>query len=250
MAAIKPIGSATGGLSLLQTVRIYPVVRQPEGGWARSTDEDADPYVVVGIPVGEMVLNLITNWSSPFENAGLESVAGSTTSLLQTGELGELLKAFGVGDGLLNNVDGRSSMTRLNSTQVFAGQPPVDLPLTLRFRAIKDPHQEVEQPIKTLIKWSLSQTIGDSLITDAVSDIKSGGAGVETILPTVIPLTVCIEYGQRVFSPMIIESVAEPINTKMNAKGRRTECEISIKLQSLFAWDRDYYNETYNLYRD
>lgn len=243
--SIHYVGSAVGGLSPLQTVKIYPVVRQPEGGWAR--DLTKDTYIVVGIPIGETVLTLSTNWSSPFENAGLESVASNTASLLQTDEVVQLLKKFGIDTGLINDATGRSSMNLLSSTQVFAGQPPADLPLTLRFRAIKDAHKEVEVPIKLLSLWMVAQEIREGGgLRIAVEDAKTGKLGTQTILPTKIPLFVCVEYGRRIFQPMIIESISEPINTKLDKNGRRTECEISLKLQSLFAWDRVKYAATYH----
>ncbi|MEC7118340.1 MAG: hypothetical protein VXW65_00345 [Pseudomonadota bacterium] len=231
-------------MSALQTVRIYPVERQEDGSWARSLE--GDTTVVMAIPVGDAVLSQSINWNSPFENAGLESVAGNTTSLLQTGELGQIAKQLGLDNQFIRNAENRSSMTLLNSTQIFSGQPPADLPLTLRFRAIKDPFQEVETPIHLLASWAVSQEIKDGgLVQGAIEDAQASNLGLDTILPTRVPLVVCVEYGRRVFSPMVIESFSESINTKVNSKGHRTECEFSLKLQSLFAWDRARYNQTY-----
>lgn len=237
-------GSAVGGLSPLQTVKIYRVYRLPEGGWGRVPNQDV--HIIVGFPIGETVLTLSTNWNSPFENAGLESVAGNTTSLLQSGELAEIAQLIGLETGQITNAGDRSSMNLLSSTQIFSGQPPADLPLTLRFRAIKDAHKEVELPIRFLASWMVAQEIREGGgLRIAAKDAKSGSVGAETLLPTKIPVFVCVEYGNRIFQPMIIESITEPINTKLNRLGQRTECEISLKLQSLFAWDRDKYNATY-----
>lgn len=243
--SILHFGSGIGGLSPLQVVKIYPVMRLPEGGWGRSPSEDT--RVVVGIPMGETVLTLSTNWNSPFENGGLEAVAGNTTSLLQSGELAEIAKLIGLESGQLTSAGDRSSMNLLSSTQVFSGQPPADLPLTLRFRAIKDARKEVEIPIKLLSLWLVAQEIREGGgLRIAAEDAQSGNVGAETLLPTKIPIFVCVEYGYRIFQPMIIESISEPINTKLDKNGHRTECEVTLKLQSLFAWDRSKYMATYS----
>jgi hypothetical protein len=54
------------------------------------------------------------------------------------------------GDGaieLLRNAAGRTGITKLNSTQIFSGMPPVKFSFTAHFRALTDPQSEVRDPI-------------------------------------------------------------------------------------------------------
>ncbi|MEZ2349562.1 hypothetical protein [Caballeronia sp. RCC_10] len=152
-------------------------------------------------------LRNVFNWTSPFEGAGAESKAPSLSAMLQSGQLTPTLQAlidrFGGGDtataqGALSTIasaQGRTGITKLNSTQTFTGMPPAKFTATLHFRAVKDALTEVRAPVQQLEEWAVPQLLAnDSVIANAV---KTGGDnGVfQTIYPSVVPQILGLRYG-------------------------------------------------------
>lgn len=76
----------------------------------------------------------------------------------------------------VRGLEGRSGMTRLNSTQVFCGMPPIKLQGTALFRAWSDPASEVEapfnQPMARALPVKLSE-LGPLLVRAADSAVSN-----------------------------------------------------------------------------
>lgn len=244
------LSSEWTGLSPHLLATIYPVNRQ---GLA------ADGPEVVA-PVTELTVEGTANWSSPFENSGTESKAPSITAMLQSGtlstytQLASNLKGSGpISDFLADLVkkganavadfakqaQGRSGMTKLNSTQIFSGAPPLRLPMTLHFRAYKSPIREVHAPVDQLWSWFLAGSLApDSMIANA---FKSAGDALSTILPSSAPQMVGLRFGGFTFAPLVIESMSHPLAVERTFKGEALHIAVNLVLSSLTALDaRDW----------
>lgn len=254
----KILSSHWNGLSPHLIARFYPLKKMQDGsGWVQSRDKrevsTADRFTIddgfeVHAPITDATKEFTLNWTSPFENAGAESKAPALTAMLQSGTLTPMLQAVAeklgydtagsTAAGMLEKAAGRTGITKLNSTQIFTGMPPVKLSLTLHFRALVDPIAEVRDPIAQIEKWAVPQLLSsDGLIAGGV---KNSGKQdfIETIFPSIAPQVIGMRYGDRTYEPMVIESISEPITNPRSEKGVLVQQSIQITLSTLNALDR------------
>lgn len=249
------------GLSNALLASIYPVRKMADGsGWevGRKTDSTisdqyvADGSLVVRAPMSDGTSELTLNWTSPFENAGAESMVGTLSAMLQSGTLTSILQGVG-GAGVMpdamsdlakksaelsRKIEGKTGITKLNSTQIFSGMPPGRVIFTLHFRAIRDAIREVREPILKLKEWSLSQYLApDGFLAGAAKNGTSQNV-FDTIFPSLTPQIVGLKYGDMTFQPMVIESVSEPITNPRSEAGVMTACSVQITMSTLAALDR------------
>lgn len=206
-------------------------------------------------------LNVTQNWQSPFENMGAETKAPALTALLQSGQaqaivtvLGALLpdglkdslpsgvRAFlddsgNVIDSTLEELKGRTSLTKVNSRQIYSNMPPVKMNLPLYFRAWTDPLIEVEAAVSQVMAWSLNKKIADKSVLQGIAETQK--FTVEGLFPSLIPSFVGIRYANRSYAPFIINSVDEPLNVPRDADLNRLYCDLTVSIESLTALDRD-----------
>ena len=212
-----------------------------------------DGPVVVG-PLTDTNIELTANWQSPFEHAGAESKAPAIMAMLQSGSLESYLQAiFGKatdGDkGILNSAlravenfssqaQGRSGMTKLNSTQIFTGAAPIKITGTIHFRAYDDPDKEVQQPIDQLARWVLARDLAKSgSIVSLIDRLRDGQGFVKALLPSEAPQMLALKYGGYTFSPLVLESVGRQLTVPMTSKGEPLNIAIPFTMSSLTALD-------------
>jgi len=244
------------GLSEHLIARFYPLKRLPGGsGWEQSHEkrEISAGYTIddgfeVHAPITDGTSEMTLNWKSPFENAGAESIASTLTAMLQSGNAAAMLQTVAKAMGLdasgtsvaaaLEKATGRTGITKLNSTQVFDGMPPMKLTLTLHFRALEDPIREVRNPIAQLQKWAVPQMLS----ADGTVAAGLAGAGkndfIETVFPSISPQVIGMKYGDRTYEPMVIENISEPITAPRSSTGVLIQQSIQISLSTLNALDR------------
>lgn len=219
-----------------------------------------------GMPVGDLVLraaladetqlDLTLNWQSPFEQAGPESKAPTVMAMLQSGAIQPLLEgaaktleqagassAAQAVRGAAVSADqarGRTGMTKLNSTQVFSGMPPIKIQTTLLLRAWRDPGVEVEKPLDQLMQWALPRELAPegTLLTGAMEYMRGEKSFLEAALPSLAPTLIAMIYKGRQYSPMVIESVSVPLHSPIDRDGRFVQMAVGVTLSSLTAWDR------------
>lgn len=206
-------------------------------------------------------LDITLNWQSPFESAGIESMATGLFAMLQSGAFQPFIDAVKNEKGKLANYvdraklesasqsasnglkqfEGRTGITKLNSTQIFSGMPPVKFQITILFRAWRDPVKEVEEPFNQLMKWALPKklavngTLGSAFINYVNSDVSL----VDALLPSVSPVMLAIKYKGRIMQPMVIESIGMPITSPIDKNGKFVELAIPLSMATLTAIDRD-----------
>lgn len=234
------------GLHPTLIAKIYPLTRSDDlGGWV--SDKLATPVLAA---VSQASLELAINWQSPFEGAGVESSFPGLAQMAQAGMFQGIIKAVGDKAGLdtqaaenaAKQMIGRTGVTKLNSTQVFSGMQPVKIQLTALFKAFRDPKSEVEDPIKTLQMWATPQKLApDGVLATAANDWQ----GIQSLMPSLVPKVVGIEYKNRTFLPFVIESISDPLDAPSDEFGNRVSAVIQMTICSLTALDRDDWAGTY-----
>lgn len=221
---------------------------------ARMYEVDIKGNVIPGGPVvyapfsGDVTLDIELNWQSPFEGSGADALAPAITTILQSGagaalidKVGEALGANTSGiSGAASAAIGRSGMTKLNSTQIFTGMPPLRIQGELLFRAWANPTAEVEDPTEQLIKWALPKKLAPigTLVTAALDYATSDKGLMESMLPSETPSLLAITYKGRTYSPVVIERVQMPLSSPIDSAGRFTQMRMPITIASLAAIDR------------
>lgn len=234
----QPLSSEWMGLSRHLIASFYRVEKDDQGIWKPSAD-----LVEVKAPLTEASMEIALNWQSPFEDTGADKGVPTISAMLQSGQIQPYLNALGVGDGKIANTakefQGRTGITKLNSTQVFSGMPPVKIQVTALFRAWLDPVKEVEAPTSQLMEWLLPEELSaDGAIVSLLKATKDQSSAISALLPSMAPVMVAMQYKGRLYSPLVIESIAYPLNSPVDANGHYTELLIPMTLCTLTAFDR------------
>ena len=166
------------------------------------------------------------------------SQAGGAPELLQriastvsdvTG-LGAAARAIG---GAFESLQGKTNLTKINSTQVFVSTGSVRMSVTLFFMAFKDAKTEVEDQISLLQQWALPQELfGKGLLEGIVGD------GLAGLFPSTVPPFISIVYSGKSYKPFLIESVGVPIVGPIDRHGNRLTATVTLSLLSRQAWDK------------
>lgn len=245
-------GSKWDGLSPHLIASFYEVRKTQDGsGWEPVPDKP-----IVKAPLTDSSLEMTLNWQSPFENSGPESKAPALLAMLQSGALQPVVDAVlgnkkeGATDPdanaaqqksneFLKQFEGRTGITKLNSTQVFTGMPPVKITATALFRAWINPKAEVHDPVEQLMQWSLPQLLSPdgSVLARAVQAVRGEMDYIDALLPSKAPVQVAMHYKGRTYSPLVIESIGQPIGSPVDANGRYTEMQVQMTLSTLTAID-------------
>jgi hypothetical protein len=246
------LSSDWGGLSPHLLAAFYPVAMERQGD-TRSFRRVGD--TVVAAPISDASMEQTANWTSPFENQTPDAGFSTFSHMLQAGALEPILNALervapGAAAGGFASIKegaatlaGRSSMTKLNSTQIYNGSPPMKITLTALFRAISNPDKEVMAPVAQLFSWMLPEQLADnSLATNAVDAMASGKTGVgdilRTIYPSLTPSIIGMVYQGKEYMPMVIESISKPMDCPVTADGKTTFTTLQMQISSLTALDR------------
>lgn len=188
-------------------------------------------------------------WQSPFEGSGPETKAPTFVAMLQSGELQPLLErapdsgATSAVSNLAEMARGKSGVTKLNSTQVFASMPPARLQTTILLRAWADPQSEVEAPLNKLMGWALPELAAEGTLLTAIIDILktdnlTAESAIDKLLPSKAPSLISIAYKGRRFAPMVIETVGIPLNAPSDEHGRFVQLQIPVTFATLRAFDK------------
>lgn len=244
----KPLSSKWTGLNKALLATIYPV--GPDGQPDRRTGSGT----AVVAPPTDANIELSANWQSPFEQSGTENKIPAISAMLQSGTLqsyAETLFGKGADDGIKarlsqeivefsKNGQGRSGMTKLNSTQLFTGSPPVKITMTLHFRAFDNPTSEVSAPTNQLARWTLArQLAANGNLVQAVQNFVAGQGFLKSLLPSEAPQMVGLQFGEHTFSPMVIESMSMPLTVPRTSLGQPLNVAVQLVLATLTALDRE-----------
>lgn len=247
------LSSRWDGLSPHLIARFYEVKKTNNGAWMRTPDSDRKTVLA---PLSEANIEISLNWQSPFEHAGPESRAPTLLAMLQSGALQPIIDAFIGGGGdtgglasqaqqrsndFIRQFEGRTGITKLNSTQVFNGMPPAKFQITALFRAWSDPAKEVEEPFDKLMQWALPIKLSPdgSVLARSAQAARGESNFIDALVPSLAPTLVAMQYKGRTYSPLVIESISDPIGSSVNYKGKYVEKSVQMTLATLTAIDRD-----------
>lgn len=229
-----------GGLSPHLIAEFY-AVKQADADGVRYERDESQPAVYAPITDGN--IETTVNWQSAFENIGPDQKLGTLSAMLQAGGFTPLLRALkerfssfgdviGSVESFAKEMEGRSSFTKLNSTQVFNGMPPLKINVTAHFRAWKDARSEVQAPMNKLMEWALPRQIANDGALVALA--KSGNPNPwQSFRPTVIAM----KYAGMLFSPIVIESIPYPLTGPRDGAGNLSHASLTLSLASLTALD-------------
>ena len=238
---------------------LYPVSRSgttsAEFQWTRaSPDKGGD--VEVAFPITDSTLDAALNWTSPFEAIGAENKLPIISALIQSGALASvtstlvgLIPSDVVGAStvtklaadaqkLVADLEGRTGITKLNSTQIFSGMQPLKFTMTAYFRAWQDARSEVEDPINQLMAWALPAELSKSGFIDTLRDTSDP---IRALFPSRVPSILGFEYAGSTILPVVIESISQPITAPRNRSGARINVAVPIQFATLAAVDRNEY---------
>lgn len=238
------------GLSPHLIASIFPVRRVVEGTNVRWEREPGS--IEVQAPLTDGQLEQTANWTSPFENQTADAKLSSLSSMFQTGGFEAILNALqqAVGqdsflggqlqqtNAQLKTLEGRTAVTKLNSTQVFSGMPPFRLNVTAHFRALYDAAAEVEGPLDQLMAWSLPKKLSTmGLVGNAID--TSQEKGWRTVYPSEAPQILGMTYANKLLKPVVIETIPVPITGPRDKDGRLICGSVTLTIASLTAIDKD-----------
>lgn len=239
------LSSDWSGLSRHLVAAFFPVEKKVNATTKESYWAAIPGAPVVEAPLTEGSIDHTINWNSPFENTGLDQKFGTLSALLQTGAADTLLMALKEamagkpGEGAVNafadsvqSLRGHTSVTKLNSHQVFTGLPPAKISVTAHFRALTDPRSEVHAPVDQLVRWSLPQKLASE---GAVATAARGG-GVE-FYPSSVPQIIGMSYAGMSLLPLVIESVPVPITVPRDYSGAMLSQALTLTLATLTSID-------------
>lgn len=234
-------GSGTDGLNK-HLIASFVELKREGNAWKRNGD------VIVQAPFTEASMEVALSWNSPFENSGADKGIPTISAMLQSGEFAPLLNAAGLGESgfakSINEFQGRTGITKLNSTQVFSGMPPVKIQVTALFRAWSNPYNEVERPFNHLMAWALPVKLEtDGAILSTLGAAKD--RDIHKLLPSLAPVCIAMTYKGKTYSPLVIESIGHPMSSPIDKNGNYTELLVPMTLCTLTAIDRnDWGNRT------
>ena len=207
------------------------------------------PQIVAIVIDGDMATE--SDYSSPFDNSSPDNKLPTMMAMLQSGVGVEtsstLLKAvMGIqlsGDqkGVMNAMKGRSSLTKVNSRQIFNSTQPIMLNLVLYFEAWANAKAEVEDQLNLLQQWSLPASLAEDSLIAGIAENPS----LESLMPSEIPPFVSIIHGGKRYAPMLIRPLSVPVAVPMDKDGNRMFAQVPVTFSSLTAWDK---NNVANLY--
>ena len=213
----------------------------------RVNDAQGNPETVFA-PLTESSFDVALGWQSPFEGSGTDKATPALSAMLQSGALQPFL-----GEGKIKNFvsqfEGRTGVTKLNSTQVFSGMAPVKIQVTALFRAWSDPVSEVEEPFDKLMSWALPVELANDgiLLSRAIGAIKDGDWNTARMyMPSLAPYLVCMQYKRRLYKNLVIENIQFPMGSPVDRNGRYVELLVPMTLCTLTALDR---NDWSNVWR-
>jgi hypothetical protein len=258
------VPSQWGGMSRALMARFFPVESVVNEATGKRTFIEARDLFGFGgsdafvAPVTDVQFELAGNWQSPFENSGPESKTPSLMAIIQSGQLGTSIAALqGVAGAIGLNADGakevlkksqdvarklegKTGMTKLNSTQVFSGSPPVKIMLTLHLRALQNPTNEVEKPYNALLGWAAPKRLADdSYLNNAAAGATDDRDFLDIMFPSEAPSLIGFSYTGKTFLPMVIESISNPMDGQLGISGQSIYKTVQITLATLTALDSE-----------
>lgn len=240
------LGSKWGQLSEHLKASFFAVQKKEANSKITWVRDESQPEVVAAL--SDANIEIRQNWQSAFENVNPDQKYSSFSALLQAGGFSSLLSLLEAklgGNSTVNAtvneaakrakaLEGRSNLTKLNSTQTFTGSPPIVITLTAHFRAYSDARGEVRDPVNQLISWALPKYIApDGIVTRLLGDTDPA------LYPSKVPQIIGMRYADQTIMPLVIESIPYPLTAPRTSEGIMARASLTMTLASLSALDKN-----------
>lgn len=190
-----------------------------------------------------------SQWQTPFESYNPEHKLPTLMATLQSGGLVDSVSRImgtpedgsvrGELTQQMEQLIGKTSLTKVNTQQIFLSTQSVRANLTLFFIAMHNALTEVEHQIGLLEQWTLPQHLYDRSVVESFLTEPS----LASIFPSDIPSFVAITIHGKTYKPFIIDNVSEPIKAPIDKNGNRLSLTVELSIMSRMAWDsRDVAN--------
>ena len=248
--------SQWGGLNPFLIAKFYAV---DETG-TRLTDETTEVHA----PISDGHRDMTLNWQSPFESTSPDTKAPALAAMLQSGALATVMSDLTSAvtgqkptstqnnqspsalQNALEDLKGRTGITKLNSTQIFTGMASIRFTFNVHFRAIADPYSEVEAPVNQLLYWAAPKKLSSDSIVKRATTADGVKGFLKALLPSLAPTMIAFQYKTYTFAPLVIESIGDPITAPIASNGYHTEKVIPITVCSLTALDRGDFQKIFS----
>ncbi len=185
--------------------------KPPELEIIGNNDPKVSPYLKAWIIQGNTCVcgvigegtsqTILSNWECPFEDLSLS-------------------KYFQRLGGAVQVATGFSDLSKINSTQVWVGNQPLELTLVLNFYALADAQKEVLAPIKALEK----------MIAPEFSPPLPGGR---------VPRAVEVNLGRFILiESCILTEVDVPLDKEKTRDGYLVRADVQLRLETTTMLDR------------
>lgn len=194
IALATPANAPKPRLPSNDTDPFYGVISKHKFAVFSECDKDGNwladlPIVAAMITDGEKTIE--SNYQTPFENSNPEHKMPTLMAALQTGELVEAIGNIVGSNGLLQaatdvldpvtgmlknfakSAEGKTNLTKINTTQVFVSTASIRINLSLFLIALRDPLVEVEHKIGQLEAWAFLFNLWFQYRRDKREEIES-----------------------------------------------------------------------------
>ena len=138
----------------------------------------------------------------------------------------------------IQSLEGKTNLTKINSTQIFVNTKPIEISVTLYFRAWRDAKKEVEEPVSYLERWALPRSLWDRSIVESVTGrIAKGESGLSGLFPSEAPPFVALQYAKKTFLPFTLRNVSKPLVVERDSQMNALAYVVNAQLSSRTAWD-------------
>jgi len=162
--------------------------------------------IVCGVTGDGTSKEVQANWDSPYEGESAGSKLGQTAGVAQ-------IKT------------GMTTVTTLNSRQVWSGSRPTHFNIVLQLYALSDPRREVMDALIELEKMASPQVNAND-----PGNLFGGGS----VKMGRIPGTVSINIGRNaVYKDCILENVSIPLDGEKNKDGLLIRAEVNLSVQTM-----------------
>lgn len=148
---------------------------------------------------------ITANWVSPFEG---ESA-------------GEKMQKTG---GLVQAATDMTSITSLNSRQVWQGNRPTAFPLELKFYALQDPESEVMAPLRALERM-IAPEVNSGIPVGQTADGNMVGR-----VPNMVVLNI---GGKVIYKDCVLESISMPYDKEVARNGGWIRSTVSLQIATI-----------------
>lgn len=173
--------------------------------WITGTQE-----AVVGVLGPGTNLDITANWTSPFEGDSA----------------GDKFQKTG---GAIQSVTDTTSITTLNSRQVWSGNKPTTFNVELKLYALEDAQSEVMDALKALEKMAAPDVKGTLPISTRDENMLGRVPGLVTINMR----------GKHIYADCVLEHVSAPFDKEVGKDGSLIRATVNLQISTVTMMSRD-----------